>query len=258
MIDDELLKKLDRLKDYFKGRKVIVAYSGGVDSSLVAKVASDAAMEAVAITIDNGFFSKDVIERAKNRAKRYNINHKIISIDYLKDESIINNIEDRCYLCKKKIATELLKEKNKLNYDLIVDGTIYDDLFEDRPGIKAIREYGIESPLANFKFSKKDVHELSKYLGMEIPKKDTCLATRVLTPPITKDRLKKIKKAEDFLKTTMELSGYFRVRDFNNVAIIEVNENEINKFFNKGVVEKIDNELKKIGFKRVCLDLKCK
>ncbi|AEF96262.1 ATP-dependent sacrificial sulfur transferase LarE [Methanotorris igneus] len=257
---EELKKKLENLKKFFEGKKVIVAYSGGVDSSLVAKIASDTT-ETLAITIDNGFFSEDAIKKAEIRAKKYGIRHKVIKLENVKmhelEEPITQlkkNPTNRCYLCKKIMAIILINEKEKLGYDLIVDGTIYDDLFEDRPGIQAFREHGIKSPLAEFKISKKDVYELSNYLGMEIPKKETCLATRIrFNQEITEEKLKRVEMAEKFL--SKYIKGTLRVRDDGGIARIEVNKDEIKKFFNEEFTKMVVDELKKLGFERVSLDL---
>ncbi|AEH06257.1 ATP-dependent sacrificial sulfur transferase LarE [Methanothermococcus okinawensis] len=270
-----LMEKYKRLKDYFKRKNVIVSYSGGVDSLLVAKVSSDNAKYTLAITIDNGFFSENSINNAVKRAKKYNINHKVVKLNYMDYNYIISKInsdlKNRCYYCKKYMASELLKEKNKLkrklnndtdnnnNNIIIVDGTNYDDLFEDRPGIKAYNEYNIKSPLAELNFSKDDIINLSKYLNIDIPKKDTCLATRVLNPPITKEKIKMVERAEEFLVSFLDIEGYFRVRHFYDIAIIEINKEEIYKFkMDMDNLKIINEQFKEIGFKKCVLDINLK
>lgn len=264
-----LMEKYQKLKDYFKGKKVIVSYSGGIDSLLVAKICSDNAKHTLAITIDNGFFSEDAIKNAEELAKKYNIPYKIIKINYMDSKNILpninNNLEDRCYFCKKFMAEELLKEKNKLidnvvdNDIIIVDGTNYDDLFEDRRGINAYNEYDIKSPLAELKFSKRDIVNLLKYLKLDIPKKDTCLATRILNPPITKKKLKMVERSERFLASFLNIEGYFRVRYFYGIAIIEINKGEVYKFENNiDKLKTINKKFKEIGFKKCVLDFNLK
>jgi uncharacterized protein len=264
-----LMEKYQKLKDYFKGKKVIVSYSGGIDSSLVAKVSSDNAKYTLAITIDNGFFSEDAVNNAIERAKKYNINHKIIKMNYMDSEDMIskinNDLKNRCYFCKKFMAEELVKEKNKLsdnvidNDIIIVDGTNYDDLFEDRPGMRAYKEYNIKSPLAELKFSKNDIINISKYLNLDIPKKDTCLATRVLNPPITEEKLKMVERAERFLASFLNIEGYFRVRHFYDIAIIEINKDEVYKFETDiDNLKTINKKFKEIGFKKCVLDFNLK
>jgi uncharacterized protein len=266
---ENILVKYQKLKDYFKGKKVIVSYSGGIDSLLVAKVSSDNAKYTLAITIDNGFFSKDTIKNAEERARIYNINYKIIKINYMDNKNIIskinNDLKNRCYFCKKFMAEELVREKNRLRNDvidndiIIVDGTNYDDLFEDRPGMKAYREYNIKSPLAEMKFSKNDIIHLSKYLNLDILKKDTCLATRILNAPITEKKLKMVERAETFLASFLNIKGYFRVRHFYDIALIEINKEEVYKFENNiDKLDAINKKFKEIGFKKCVLDFNLK
>lgn len=255
-MDKSLLEKYNALKDFFKNKKVIVAYSGGVDSTLISKIANDTT-KTLAVTIDNGFFSENVITNAENRAKKYNIPQKTIKIDYL-NEITSKDLKNRCYNCKKRIAEELNVIKEELNYDIIVDGTIYDDIFEDRPGIKAFNEASIESPLSELKFSKNDIFKISKYLKIDIPKKDTCMATRILSTPISKENMAKSNLAEEFIKSNFHIESYLRVRYLENIAIIELTKNESEKIFDNDSIERINTELKKIGFEKVVLDLNFK
>ena len=277
-INDELKKKYDLLNEYFKDKTVIISYSGGADSLLVAKIASNIAKEHLAITIDNGFFTKQAIINSKIRAKKYNINHKIINIDYFngefnnknsnnsknsnneKDinieniENINNDLKNRCYYCKKDMALTIKEQLKKYDYDMIVDGTNYSDLFEDRPGIKAYNEQNIKSPLAELHITKKEVFKLLDYLNMELPKKDSCLATRILTPPITTNKLKTIEMAEKYLVNLLNIKEYFRVRIYYDIAIIEITEKEFYKLNIKNI-KQINNNFKKLGFKKCCFEL---
>jgi len=251
-----LLQKYENLKEFFKGKKVISAYSGGIDSTLLSKVASQVT-ETLAVTIDNGFFSEETIKKAENRAKLFKIPQKTVKINYL-TEKVSNDIENRCYNCKSKIAEELLKIKNDLNYDIIVDGTIYDDLFEDRPGIIAFKEKNIISPLSDLKFTKDEVITLSKHLNLEIPVKDTCMATRILSKPISFEKMDTSYIAEEFIKSKFHIESYLRVRHFENIAIIEITKKESEKLLDIDSMNIINAELKKIGFERVTLDFNFK
>ncbi|ABR54460.1 conserved hypothetical protein [Methanococcus vannielii SB] len=251
-----LTKKYEDLKNFFKGKNVVVAYSGGVDSTLISKISSEIT-DTIAVTIDNSFFSKETIKKAETRAKLFKIPQKTVKINYL-TENVSKDIKNRCYNCKAKIAEELLKIKNELNYDIIVDGTIYDDIFEDRPGIKAFKEKGIISPLLELKFTKKEVLFLSEYLNLEIPLKDTCMATRILSQPISLEKMNRSYVAEEFIKSKFHIKNYLRVRHFENIAIIEINKNESKILLEIENIDMINKELKKIGFKKVTFDFEFK
>lgn len=259
-----LMKKLKKLKEYFKGKISLVSYSGGMDSLLIALVSNYWGAYTLALTVDNGFFSKESIKRGVELARKYNIDHKVVDFNYLENNvvcEINRDLKNRCYICKRYMAEILVEERNRLRDTFkrevtIVDGTNYDDLFKDRPGIRAYREYGIRSPLAELKIGKEDVKEILRFLGVEIPREDSCLATRILNPPITGERLKRVYEGERFLASYLGLEGYFRVRDFHNIALIQIEEKEIHKILDVNKFKEIDKRFKEMGFERVALTLR--
>ncbi|HIP34875.1 MAG TPA: ATP-dependent sacrificial sulfur transferase LarE [Methanothermococcus okinawensis] len=256
-----LMEKLRELKYYFREKICVVSYSGGMDSLLVTLMSKYCGRYTLAVTVDNGFFPEENIRKSTELSKRYGIDHKVVNLNYLKNEVIceINrNLKNRCYICKRYMAEILVKERDELRNTfnkevVIVDGTNYDDLFEDRPGIMAYREYGIRSPLAELEIRKEEVKEILKYLGVSIPKEDSCLATRILNPPITEERLKMVYKAEKFLASYLGLEGYFRVRDLHGTAIIEINCGEVHKIMDTSKFRDIGKKFREIGFNRCVL-----
>ncbi len=263
-INNDLLNKYNKLKEFFKNKSVVISYSGGSDSLLVSKIASLYSKNHIAITIDNGFFKKEVIINSKLKAEKYGINHKLIEINYFNNnvnkylnKNILKDIKNRCYYCKKDFSTILNNEKEKLNYDIIVDGTNISDLNEHRPGIKAYREMNIISPLVLFNISKNEVYKLLNYLNMSIPKKDSCLATRILTPNITKEKLKIIENLEDYLLNLLNLKEYFRVRLYYNIIIIEITYKEYNKLNEKNIklIKEYFKKFKKYNFEKCCFEV---
>lgn len=258
-----LMEKFRRLKEYFKGKISVVSYSGGMDSLLVALMSKHYGRYTLAITVNNGFFPEDSIKRSVELSKKYSIDHKVVDFNYLKNGvvcEINRDLKNRCYICKRYMAEVLVKERDKLRdfFDrevIIVDGTNYDDLFEDRPGIRAYREYGIRSPLAELEIRKKEVKEILRYLNVPTPREDSCLATRILNPPITEERLKRVYEGEKFLAFYLGLEGYFRVRDFHNMAVIEINSEEIHKIMDIAKFRDISKRFKEIGFERCVLGM---
>lgn len=205
------MDKLVELRNYFKTfDNVSVAFSGGMDSSLVAKVAYDVLKDrAVAYTINSQFIARKELSEAKKTARELGIKHKIINLNLTGD--ILNNPPDRCYLCKKKVFLEIPGE--------VVDGTTADD-DPLRPGLKAIQELGVHSPLKSCKITKKDVYEISKKLGLRKKPSNSCLATRIPTGTIiNKKMLNTVESAEE----NLEKLGFsdFRLRHHGKSAHFE-------------------------------------
>ena len=254
-----LSDKLEELKINLKEMgKVAIAYSGGVDSNFLLKVAKDTLGEenVLAITISAMMHSSREIKEAINYAKEYKVNHLLYKVDNLNLKEFTENGPLRCYYCKKFIFSKIKEIANEHNIKYILDGTNLSDLCDYRPGIKALEELNIISPLKNSKLSKDEIRILSKELNITTYKKPSfsCLATRIpVYDEITKEKLKMIEEGENFLQDNN--FNQYRVRLHNNMARIEVDKNEINKFFSEEMINKINLKFKEIGFKHVTLDL---
>ena len=248
----ELLKS--KLRDM---GKVVIAYSGGVDSNFLLKVASDELGEnAIAVTIHAMMHSDREIEESKNYAKEFGVNHIVVNIDNFKVEKFIENNSDRCYHCKKEVFKVVKEIAAKHNIKYVLDGTNLDDLSDFRPGLKALEELNIISPLKECGLTKDDIRQLSKDMELNTHNKPAfaCLATRIpYGTKITKELLKKIEKSEEYLISVR--FKQFRVRAHNDIARIEVGKDEIHKFFNEDLLNKTNKKLKEIGFKYVTLDM---
>jgi pyridinium-3,5-biscarboxylic acid mononucleotide sulfurtransferase len=248
----ELDEKLEKLKDYLKNRRVLIAFSGGADSSLIAAIASEISAEAVAVTVDNGVMPVDCMGNAGKIADSIGIKHMIVKENFLQDESFRSNPPNRCYICKNKMYSKLseIAEQEKLE---LVDGTNITDLLEDRPGIMVNYNKNIKSPLVKSGFTAEDVRNTLQMFKIDYSKSTTCLATRISkNNEITTKKINRISYAESLLKG-LSGSEVLRVRDQDGVALIEV-EN-IEKMLNKGVLSHLDSELKAVGFKRVTIDI---
>lgn len=248
-----MLKKLqDRLKEL---NKVAISFSGGIDSSFLLYVANiTLPKENVLAIIANGSMvpRKDYKE-AIEFLNENDINYKEIEYKPLEIKEFKENRKDRCYFCKKKLMSSIKKEANNNGFENVLDGKNRDDLSVYRPGNKATEEVGIISPLAEIGFSKEDIRQDSKELGIKIWNKpsNSCLATRFpYNTVLTEENLKKVEQSEEILKSLK--IPKVRVRIHQDIARIEVEKEYFNIILqNQQVIEKIKN----IGFKYVTLDL---
>jgi len=248
--------KLDNLrKRLLELENVAIAYSGGVDSNFLLKVAKDTLKDKViAVTINAMMHSNREIEESINYAKEFGVNHIVVNIDNFKVEEFIKNNNDRCYHCKKEVFKTIKEIAAKHNVKYVLEGTNLDDLGDFRPGLKALEELNIISPLKESKLTKEDIRILSKKMNLNTHNKPAfaCLATRIpYGTKISKDLLKKIEKSEEYLISI----GFnqFRVRVHNDGARIEVGKDELYKFFNEDLLNKNNKKLKEIGFKYITI-----
>ena len=249
-------EKFEHLKKIMKEKEsLLIAFSGGVDSSLVAKIAYDVLNEKVlAVTLVSDTFSKRELENAKKIAKEIGVHHMIVKSSELGNEAFVKNPENRCYYCKKEEAIVLKRIANENKIKYIADGVNLSDFHEHRPGIKALDEEDIIHPLVEAGIKKSDIKIMAKFLELSnynMPS-TTCLSSRIsYGEEITIKKLKRIEEAESFILS----SGLrqVRVRCHKDVARIEVEKEEIEKVIN--FREEIVRRLKKVGFKYITLDL---
>jgi len=249
------LRILDGLKRY---EKVIVAFSGGIDSTLMAFLAKVALGEkALAVTADSPSIPVSELDDAKRLATEIGINHLIIKTNELQDPNYIANPANRCYFCKKELAEKLTSLAKDLGGYTVIDGTNAEDLKGHRPGAPALSEKGVRRPLAEAGLTKAEVRSLAKHLGLSNHDKPSmpCLSSRVAYGEvITPGRLLKIERAEKLIRS---LTGVreLRVRDHGTVARVEVGANERNVFFDEELLDTISNNLRELGFAHVALDM---
>ncbi len=251
--------KYNALENILRGLgKVVVAFSGGVDSTLLLKVAADTlGTENVLACISAGASEPShQLDRAASLARDIGVDLMTVETDELDDPSFVVNQADRCFHCKSHLCRTLLDIAAKRGLGNVVFGTNYDDLDDFRPGNRAIATFGIHSPLAEAKLTKDDIRRLSRKLGLptaDMPS-SPCLASRISYGlEVTAERLRQIDEAETFLRE----AGFveFRVRHHDNVARIEVPPAEIGKLVDEPLRSQVVEKLKAIGFRFVALDL---
>jgi len=250
-------KKLRFLRSTIKSMEsVLVAYSGGVDSSFLLKISKDCLRgKMLAVTAVSGTYTRKELEFAKGFCRQFNIKHIIIKTHELRDRNFNSNPRDRCYFCKKELFSRLKKIAFKNRIKNIVDATNADDRFDFRPGAKAKRELGVRSPLDEINITKKEIRSLSKKFRLPSWGRPqmACLASRMqYGTTITRERLRRIEKAEDFIRENLGIGGNIRVRDYGDLARIEVDKTNLPKLIKaNGFMMR----LKRLGFRYVTVDL---
>jgi uncharacterized protein len=250
-------KKIQKLRKILKNYKsVLIAFSGGTDSSFLLKAAIDflGPNEVLAVTVKSEFIPEKKISEAKSLAGEIGARWERVEIPVLKESNLGRNPVDRCYICKKTILKNLKKIAKKEGMNQVVEGSIVEDTENYRPGKKAIKQLKIESPLLEAALTKEEIRKLSRKLALPSWNKTsfTCLATRFpYETRLTKKNLKKVATAEDFLAN--KTFKHFRVRSHGNIARIEVPEKDFDKLLSHR--KSIINEFKEIGFDYVTLDI---
>lgn len=250
-------EKLARLEDAIRAQgSVLVAYSGGVDSSVLAGVSHNLLGDnAVAVTADSPTLAASELECAKKIAAEIGIRHIIVDHNELVDERFANNPDNRCYFCKHGLFELLEKTAKMFKLSAIIEGTNADELGGHRPGYKAALEHGVLTPLADAGFTKDDVRALAKRLMLSNSSKPStaCLSSRVVSGvKITDDVLRRIEAGEDFLRGLGV--GQLRLRYYGDSAKIDVLESDFEKIMKNR--SKIVERLGELGFTHVSLDLR--
>ncbi|ACA43282.1 TIGR00268 family protein [Clostridium botulinum] len=248
--------KYNNLINYLKDLKsVAVAFSGGVDSTLLLKAAKEALGDnAISITIVSPYIPKWEIREARELVDKIGIKSYFVEVPML--EEIRSNPEDRCYICKKSVFNKIKDLAREKGIKYIVDGTNADDTKDYRPGMRALKELDVKSPLLDNSINKEEIRVLSKELQLDTWDKPAyaCLLSRIpYNQKIKEKDLDRIEKAEVYM---MKL-GFraVRVRSHGNLARIEVPQKERVKLFNEDILDKISKELKELGFKYVTVDI---
>lgn len=253
------MQNLEKLKNFIRQyNKVAIAFSGGVDSSFLLKVASDAIGKenVIAITLKAAVNPEREVTEAIELAELTVTRHIVIPVDVMSIPGFAENPPERCYICKTAIFERIIEEAGSYDINVIFDGTNADDENDYRPGMRALKELGVISPLKACGLGKKEIRQLSMELGIKTWDKPSmaCLASRVpYNEPITEEKLKMVGKAEGLLQAMGFIQ--FRVRCHGKIARVEIAPEEMTKVLDLNVMKYINDGLKDMGFNYVTLDM---
>ncbi len=234
----------------------VLAFSGGADSAFLLKAMEISGIRTLAVTGSSEIISDSEIAAAKEIAKDIGVKHRVLKTEELSMEEFVSNSPERCFFCKAMLFKKLSDIALSEGYGFILDGSNVDDTLDFRPGQKAASAYNVRRPLIEAQFSKIDVREFSKILGLPTWDKPStpCLATRIpYGQRITIEALKRIARSEDFLRSL----GFrqIRVRDHGCVARIEIGEDKLDSVLGAKKRKMISETLKSFGYDFICLDL---
>ena len=257
-IPDETQRKFENLQDILKRMKrVLVAFSGGVDSTFLLKVARDVlGNDVLAVIASSATYPEREQKEALRIVEDLNVRYKVIHTKELDDPQFRDNPPERCYFCKKELFSRLKEIAVEEKFPYVCDGSNFEDSFDFRPGSKAAKELNVQSPLKEAQLGKSEIRILSKKLGLSTWDKPAmaCLSSRFpYFSPIDNESLRQIDQAEEYLRA----KGFsqLRVRHHGQMARIEIDPKDFSMIMTKQIREEIVESLKKMGYLYVTLDL---
>jgi len=255
---DSTKSKFDAIKSNLNGKKILVAFSGGVDSTVLASLVSDTASDISLLTISSPTVPKSELDGAKKIAEELGLELMVKEVDWFSDETLANNPVDRCFRCKQMLSQIWLKTAKELNLDIVVEGTTASETEGYRPGARALRESGVRSPYLEANVTKEEVREYARSKGLSVAEKPSgaCLATRFpYGTEINHERLQMVESVENAVKEIFQIDCV-RARYHGDLVRIEVGASEMHLMFDKSRLKMLDEKARAAGFAYVTLDLR--
>ena len=248
-----LENKINIVENILRDKKVAIGFSGGADSTLMAYLASKAAKDTLAITIDNHLLPTGFVENTERVAESFGIRHEIIDINFYDNEYFLLNDSKRCYNCRNLMYSKIEEVAHENGFDFICDGNNISDLVIDRPGILVTYNKGFKTPFITAKLTSKEIHAYLNSNSIPYSRSTTCLATRIPTNTrTTPEKIQRISYCEDYIlsNTNCEI---VKVRDNGKFGVVEVDN--LNEILSDHKFKQVNDELKSQGFRKVALNL---
>ncbi len=233
---------------------LLIAFSGGVDSSVLARLAVESRASVLAVTADSELLGDCGLAHAREVADEIGIEHAVFDFRILKRREFVENTYNRCYHCKKYMVLELAEIASGKGIETVADGTNTTDLTEDRPGYAAIKEAGVFTPFVDFRLEKLEIREIARYFGMSVADapSESCFATRIPhSMEITAQCLSRIAQAESVLHAHGMHGVRVKIRDRDDLACVEIQQCDLEQFM--AVRGEVAAEFRQIGFDRTVL-----
>ena len=248
--------KFGKIASFLSGQRILVAFSGGVDSSVLAHLAKKHGEKVVLLTVDSILSPQSELANAKKVADELNIESEIIQVDHLEDNEFTKNPRDRCYLCKKKLSSEWIEFAEKQGFDVVVEGTSASDLKGHRPGERALREMGVTSPFLDAGMTKDEIRKYARENGLSVADRPSmaCLATRFpYGVQITKKHVNMVDAIEQAVRRIFEVHT-IRARFHSDLVRIEVGSDERDRLFDANKLDELNELAISVGFTYVAID----